>query len=153
MCLGPPGLTVHLEMTRGQDVCAFLEALSSLGVRLSWDMTSGFASFCHTGAKSCASILFQLSWHTNHRGKKDGKGKLLGSENAELARKAAVALLLFFFHLDQKRNVNLTHMLGSMRNPKRPTYMLEDKCPYGAFIHSFIAVLVGSRNTSGKNWG
>lgn len=78
MCLGPPGLTVHLEITRGQDVCAFLEALNSLGVRLSWDMTSGFASFCHRGAKSCASILFQLSWHTNHRGKKDGKGKLFG---------------------------------------------------------------------------
>ena len=51
MCLGPPELTVHLRITRGQDVCAFLEALNSLGVGLFWDMTSGYASFYHAGTK------------------------------------------------------------------------------------------------------
>lgn len=95
MCLELPELALHLQITRGQDVCAFLEALSSLGVGLCWDMTSGFASFYGAGTKSYASRVspvksaVKLVWYVlaaakaatssagvQTRGKNDGKRKL-----------------------------------------------------------------------------
>lgn len=79
-------------------------------------MTSGFPSFHHGGAKSCAITVgalkpaARLVWHVlaaaeaatssageQTMGENDEGGNPFGRENAELSRKAAVAPLLFFF--------------------------------------------------------
>lgn len=125
----PPEPAVPSQITRRQDVWAFLEARGSLGVRLSPDMTPAFlyltvqdqnrvqpwpscdeAAVPRPGSSSGRSGS-SAGMQTVGKNNQKGYGKLLGWDDAEPSRKAAlaplaaVAPLLFLFWIKKEMSV------------------------------------------------
>lgn len=75
--------------------------------------------------------------------------KLFGQDNAELSRKSAVTPLLFWFWI--KKEKYQSDPYASIHTEPLKTCVRAGRNAH--MVSSFIAVLIGSRTVSGKNWG